>query len=582
MSRFLALVSLACQVRIAMCGAHCDAPSGETCFDEDRDGVGLLQARTSSSRVLGHPPSSKGKIAFVLLGANGDNAIRKNGVIHGLYEAWCGGVYGESTMSIYPISSKTPEQLTEWYTETLTIVQDDLDKTDWTCKAVGGNCTPAAFLSEMQWNTVGAKKPDGSRKSASEQAQELEPDVKDYGTIIEYMSIPPYTYGDWANATAVYWDTPKGRLQLALEKPFGESIESANALEKLISDAGITLENQHMVDHWLSFFMIKNLPAFRQIVQPRLGIEWSSKDIKRIVVTQYEERGLEGRGGFFNTVGQVRDMIQSHLLQTLALFLIDPADSTADLISEAKLKVFDATNQTACTFGQYEGWLLEDDLTFHADFADSTLCYVNYTVSADGMDGVEIVIQTGKFMGEFLYTIDVFQEGGPGNMTYYIGRESLGKGEVVVNQWPLKEDSSFEAPAPGFQEGQTVAMTPDVSTDGNGIILNYSNPDWYFPTPYAMMMQALVTGNYGTAFGTWPQVQQQWVVVTGPSPSMCLDPAPDRVDVYQPPETCGNMPPNVCWLGVTVQDVYDDDFSCNSTNATITDSDLFKDKCSAE
>jgi glucose-6-phosphate 1-dehydrogenase len=262
-------------------------------------------------------------------------------------------------------------------------------------------------------------------------------------------------------------------------------------------------------------------------------------------------------------------MIQSHLLQALALVLIDPADATAEKIAQAKEKVLDATTQTACTFGQYNGWLLEDDITYHEAFADSTLCHVTYAVSVAGMDGVEIELQTGKDMGEFLYTIDVYQQGGPGKLTYHIGRESLSKGEVVVDSWPLADSSGFDAPAPGFTEGQSVTMTPDVNSDGTGVILNYNDENMYFPTPYAMMMQALVTGNYGTAFSTWPQAHQGWKVVTGTSPSMCLDPAPSKVKVYEPPDACGHTPPEVCWSEKTVQEVYEDDFACTPENDTM-------------
>merc|ERR1719486_1773980 len=119
---------------------------------------------------------------------------------------------------------------------------------------------------------------------------------------------------------------------------------------------GIDTAHEHMVDHWLSFFMIKSLPAFRQIVQSALGVEWSNKSFSKIVVTQYEERGLEGRGGFFDGVGQVRDMIQSHLLQTLTLLLIDPSDATAANISMAKMYALKSLmNGMECSFGQYNG-----------------------------------------------------------------------------------------------------------------------------------------------------------------------------------------------------------------------------------
>ena len=133
-------------------------------------------------------PKPTQKNGFVLLGANGDNVIRQNGVLHGLYEAWCGGIFGADTMEIYPISSHPEEELRELYADTLGQVQGKLDIVgDWECNADGGVCTPDAFINELKFNSVGAKKPDGSRKSALEQAQELAPDLEPYASIIEFM-----------------------------------------------------------------------------------------------------------------------------------------------------------------------------------------------------------------------------------------------------------------------------------------------------------------------------------------------------------------------------------------------------------
>merc|ERR550539_1081567 len=101
-------------------------------------------------------------------------------------------------------------------------------------------------------------------------------------------------------------------------------------------DGGLLDAHLHLVDHWVSFFMNRNLPYLRKVAQQKLGITWDRYSIEKIVVTENEERGLDGRGGFFDTVGQVRDMVQSHLLQVLTLTLIDP---DAKSRSDAKFKI---------------------------------------------------------------------------------------------------------------------------------------------------------------------------------------------------------------------------------------------------
>merc|ERR1719361_640539 len=98
--------------------------------------------------------------------------------------------------------------------------------------------------------------------------------------------------------------------------------------------------------------MVKNMPVFRQIVQARLGITWDRSSFRKVVVTEFEVRGLEGRGGFFDGVGQTRDMIQSHLLQVMALALMSDKPSLSR--TQAKMEIFDKTQVTDCSKqGQY-------------------------------------------------------------------------------------------------------------------------------------------------------------------------------------------------------------------------------------
>ena len=73
-------------------------------------------------------------------------------------------------------------------------------------------------------------------------------------------------------------------MQIALEKPFGggrDSLGDATRLHQSIIASGLLEDSLHLTHHWLSFFMNKHLPDFRKIVQPRLGIDFSSKTFKR-------------------------------------------------------------------------------------------------------------------------------------------------------------------------------------------------------------------------------------------------------------------------------------------------------------
>jgi len=347
------------------------------------------------------------------------------------------------------------------------------------------------------------------------------------------------------------------------------STEEATQLHQTFADGGLTDENLHLVDHWLSFFMNKNLPVLRKLVEPRIGVTFNKDSVGRVIVKENEVRGLDGRGGFIDTVGQVRDMVQSHLLQVLGLALMDPESESR---SEAKLALLQNTELNNCCFGQYKDFALEPKLTFHGDFADSTWCDVQFDVNTPEWTGVPVHIVTGKDMGELVYTVELHQKGGDGIVTFEVGKEETGVAGVKVTNWPLVDDSKLVVPAGGFDVHQTVTVTPAV-TDGTGYIVKYDMEDMYFPKPYSVMASALLNGNYGQSFVTWAECLRSWEIVTSSGPEVCLDPAPERVQVYRSPLEEGTecstnqcSSESVCWQAQSVKDIYDGQFECNAEN----------------
>merc|ERR1712232_438919 len=295
---------------------------------------------------------------------------------------------------------------------------------------------------------------------------------KAYDEVISYMSVPPSAYKDWANAMVKYWGGGK-KVHIGFEKPFGggrNSLQDATDLHADIIASGLAETNFHLTDHWLSFFMNQHMSDFRQIVAPRLGIEWSTRDIERIVVTEYEERGFGGRGAFIDGLGQVRDMIQSHLLQVLALTVID-ADADRD---EAKLEFLNSLTLDNCELLQFEGLLRSKKMKFHADFADSTFCRVAVKSSMDQWKNTELVMQTGKSMDMNLYLVEFHQQNGPGIIKINIGKEEAPAiADISVENWKLIDASEFEAPLPGFIQKDSMSAKPTVDQDGNGVIVDY-------------------------------------------------------------------------------------------------------------
>jgi hypothetical protein len=233
----------------------------------------------------------------------------------------------------------------------------------------------------------------------------------------------------------------------------------------------------------------------------------------------------------------------------------------------------------ACELWQFDGLLESKWLKYHPTFADSTFARVNLQSATDQWKDVALVIQTAKAMDINLYTVEIYQRGGPGVLTFDIGKEEVGIGDIKVTNWTLKDKSEFQAPVPGFTDGATMTVTPQVDTSGNGYILRYDN-GLYFPKPYAKIVNALIEGEYRKAFVTWPECQKCWEILTDSSPSVCLDPPPGNVKVYIPAFLCDKTAPDICDQHETVKDKYDVKYSCTAQhNVWYANVDLYKAKC---
>ena len=145
------------------------------------------------------------------------------------------------------------------------------------------------------------------------------------GTPAVYFALPPAVTEKVVESLSKM-KLPAG-IVLALEKPFGTDLRSAKALNRLL--ASFIPEKQiHRVDHFLGKSTVLNILGLR--FANRLFEEsWNASNIERIEINYDEQIGLEGRAGYYDKAGALIDMIQSHLLQVLAVVAMEPP-STLD------------------------------------------------------------------------------------------------------------------------------------------------------------------------------------------------------------------------------------------------------------
>lgn len=219
-----------------------------------------------------------------------------------------------------------------------------------------------------------------------------------------YLALPPSVFGTVGKQIKDNAYPKDGRIRLIVEKPFGHDLESSNQLQKELAPL-FTEDELYRIDHYLGKEMVKNLLVLR-FGNELLSSNWNNKSIQSIQISFKESFGTEGRGGYFDEIGIVRDIMQNHLLQVLTLLTMErPTSFDPEAIRDEKVKVlkamedFDVNDILIGQYGKSEdgskpGYL--DDDTVKNDSKCVTYAALGMKISNERWDGVPIVLRAGK------------------------------------------------------------------------------------------------------------------------------------------------------------------------------------------
>lgn len=391
-------------------------------------------------------------IDLVIFGARGDLAERK--LLPALYQLDRAGLIGDS-MRIAGLARKdiSCDEFIQMTHENfkLVIPEADWDEACWT-----------RFSRRLTYIKI-----DFSKKK---DFLLLKGWLVEKRTAIYYMATPPSIFGSICRHLDAAGCVDKAS-RIVLEKPIGHDLKSSQEVNGTVGEF-FPERNIYRIDHYLGKETVQNLLALR-FANRMINSQWDNTCIDHIQITAAETVGIEGRWSYYDKVGQLRDMIQNHLLQLLCMVAMEPPNSLqADEIRAEKVKILralspinnDNVNEHSVR-GQYAaGWIegqpvvgyMEEEGSERNTSDTETFVALKAYVDNWRWAGVPFYLRTGKRMKakgtEVVITYkehphSIFPDNGDDSQNRLIIRLQPNEGielEMFSKKQSLKERSSLE------------------------------------------------------------------------------------------------------------------------------------------
>ncbi|XP_027844290.2 glucose-6-phosphate 1-dehydrogenase isoform X1 [Aphis gossypii] len=259
-----------------------------------------------------------------------------------------------------------------------------------------------------------------------------------------YLAIPPSLFEVTTTHIHETCMDHKGWTRVIIEKPFGRdaasSLELSDHLAKLFSE-----DQVYRIDHYLGKEMVQNLMTLR-FGNRILNTGWNRDNIAQVQITFKEPFGTEGRGGYFDSFGIIRDVMQNHLLQILSLVAMEkPATIHPDDVRNEKVKVLKCipkVEMSDVVLGQYVGnteateehkkFGYSDDKTVPSGSKTATFASAVLKINNERWDGVPFILKCGKALNERKAEIRIQYHDVPGDIFGGV----LKRNELVIRVQP--------------------------------------------------------------------------------------------------------------------------------------------------
>ena len=324
-----------------------------------------------------------------------------------------------------------------------------------------------SFAERLHYMQADIKNPEDYRRLRA-RLEEIDREHGTQGNRLFYLAVAPTLFAETVSQlAAVGLNRPEhGWTRVIIEKPFGVDLESARELNRLIL-RHLDESQIFRIDHYLGKETVQNLLVFRfanGIFEPL----WNRQFIDHVQLTNAEAVGVEGRGGYYDRAGVVRDMIQNHVFQVLSLVAMEPpASLDAEAVRDEKVKAMTAARaftpervRAECVRGQYGpgsvdgrpvvGYREEKDVP--PDSATETFAMLTMYFDNWRWSGVPFFVRSGKRLPKRVTEIAIQFKDAPLRLFGATVTEQMSPNQLVIRIQPDEGITMrFAAKVPGQQ-----------------------------------------------------------------------------------------------------------------------------------
>ena len=355
--------------------------------------------------------------------------------------------------------------------------------------------------------------------------RQLEAKLKELGApegVLFYLAIPPTVYGTVVEqlgaAGLVSSDQSRGWRRVIVEKPFGTDLDSARALNQLLHKH-LDESQIFRIDHYLGKETVQNLLVFR-FANGMFEPVWNRRYIDHVQITAAETVGVERRANYYEGAGALRDMVQNHLMQVLALIAMEPPIAfSAENVRDRKIDVLGSMQPVLengannVVRAQYEaGWVNGAEVPGYRQEegvapSSTTETYVALRLQLDSWRwaGVPFYVRTGKRLPKRTTEIAIQFRRPPLHIFKRVSPTAIASNLLIVNVQPDEGISvRFEAKLPGSR----LQLAPVMMNFRYGSAFGMAVPEAY----ETLLLDAMLGDP--TLFARHDFVETSWGLIT--------------------------------------------------------------------